>query len=466
MLSRVCQRSKVVESAVSGPLLQARYSSNVVQEHDVILLRQKGPKRFSRRSISPPIHPESTIKIGYGATVQGSDIIGKSLPNSVTDSKGKNVRLHELSLAQYVTNSPRVATPIYPQDATLIVSMLDLNLPVPGEDPVADAGPPVEIFEAGTGMGCLTLHLARAIHGANPAVPPELREALCAAPYAKGRLLRETATDASPDLGSMPHGLDLPSPDLQSQLETHLAGRRAIIQTLDINPSTSRQAHGVIRNFRRAQYLLDIDFHVSTIRSYLAPRLAQSGGEPFLAHAILDLPSATEHADLAIRALRPDGKLIVFTPSITQAIEAVVWAEESTQPVYMDRVIELPESTWAEGFHDSVGGREWDIRSVMPRKYARKSSGAGEDDDGGGGEGGAGGAGPGDEQAGSAEVEKSKKGMVCRPKVGNIVGGGGFLTVFTRRMARQEFDQSPPEESPASKGADDSLDMEVRSGAA
>ncbi|KAL2759182.1 hypothetical protein ACRALDRAFT_2099743, partial [Sodiomyces alcalophilus JCM 7366] len=352
-------------------------------------------------------------------------------------------------LGQYVTNTPRVATPIYPQDATLIVSMLDLNLPVPGEDPEADAAPPVEIFEAGTGMGCLTLHLARALHGANPPVPPELRKALCAAPYAKGRLLRDTATDTSPDLGPMPHELDFSSPDLQAQLETYLSRRRAVVHTLDINPSTSRQAHGVIRKFRRAQYLLDIDFHVSTIRSYLESRLAQSGGEPFLAHAVLDLPSATEHADLVVRSLRPDGKLVMFTPSITQAIEAVVWAEESTQPVYMDRVIELPSSTWSEGFHDGVGGREWDIRSVMPRKYARESGGETVPEK--------------DQDESEEEVGKSKKAIVCRPKVGNLVGGGGFLTIFTRRMVHQEWDDNP-RESPGGKSTDDPLGYGVKEG--
>lgn len=332
------------------------------------------------------------------------------------------------------------------------MSILDLNLPVPGEDPEADAAPPVEIFEAGTGMGCLTLHLARAIHGANPAVPPVLRKALCTAPYAKGRLPRDMATDTSQKPGPMPHELDFsssPSPDLQTQLETYLSRRRAIIHTLDINPSTSRHAHGVIRNFRRAQYLLNIDFHVSTIRSYLEPRLAQSGGEPFLAHAVLDLPSATEHADVVVRALRPDGKLVVFTPSITQAIESVVWAEETAQLVYMDRVIELPSSTFEEGFHDGVGGREWDIRSVMPRKYARRGGGAGAADEGDGAE-----TVREREQAEAEEAGKSKKAIVCRPKVGNMVGGGGFLTIFTRRMARQEYDDSP-HESPAGESADD-----------
>ncbi|CAI0653466.1 unnamed protein product, partial [Colletotrichum noveboracense] len=116
-------------------------------EHDVIVLRQRGD-REAKFHLSPPLRRDGKIKLSYGARLDGSDVIGKTFTDAVKDTTGRDVRLQQVTLAQYVSNSPRVATPIYPQDASMIVSILDLNLPSPGEDPDFDDGPPVEIFEA------------------------------------------------------------------------------------------------------------------------------------------------------------------------------------------------------------------------------------------------------------------------------------------------------------------------------
>ncbi|KAK1996173.1 adenine-N(1)--methyltransferase [Colletotrichum falcatum] len=397
-------------SHIRRSLCRLYSSSRSIREHDVIILRQRGAKE-PKFHLSPPLRPDTPIKLSYGASINASDVIGKTFSDSVTDSVGRDVRFVEPSLAQYIANSPRVATPIYPQDANLIVSFLDLNLPVPGEDPDFDAGPPVEIFEAGTGMGALTLHLARAIHGANPPVPPRLREALCTAPYERNSLPRSVATDgeAAPgyDDGS-PHALDFSGqPELAALHEGHAAGRRAILHTLDVNPTASRMAHGLVRCFRRGMYLADVDFHVRTIRSYLSSRLSRNGGRPFLAHAILDLPASQEHADVAAEALVPGGKLVVFYPSITQILEFVVWAKDSGRPLVLDRVVELQTSTSSGGgdggFRDGTGGRVWDVKVVSLRKAVKEGA-----------------------------TGAAARGLVCRPKVGTLVAGGGFVAVFSR----------------------------------
>ncbi|TDZ54608.1 tRNA (adenine(58)-N(1))-methyltransferase TrmI [Colletotrichum trifolii] len=371
------------------------YSST--HKHDVIVLRQRGIKD-PRFHLSPPLRHDTPIKLTYGAKVNGSDIIGKNFTDNITDSTGRNVRLQEVTLAQYVANSPRVATPIYPQDANMIVSFLDINLPVPGEDADFDAGPAVEIFEAGTGMGALTLHLARAIHGANPPVPEKVRQAICTAEYEKHSLPnRIVADDSALDFTEAPHALKLDDPETRAAYERHRDSRRAVLHTLDVNPTSSRTAHNLVRYFRRGMYLADVDFHVGTIRSYLSSQLALRDHAPFLSHVILDLPASQEHAGVCVDALLPGGKMAVFYPSITQVLDFVVWAEESGQPIKLDRVVELSTST-SNGdvqFRDGLGGRHWDVKTVGIRKTAAK-------------------------------------GVVCRPKVGGLVIGGGFLAVFSR----------------------------------
>ncbi|KAM0581316.1 hypothetical protein ACHAO2_001413 [Verticillium nonalfalfae] len=405
---RTALRTRIRLASRPSQVNGLRCYSRIIQEHDVLLLRQKGARNATKRQVTPPIRSDTTFKAAWGVHVNGSDLIGRTLPCTIQDSKGNNMRLSEVTLAQYVTNIPRVATPIYPHDSSMIVSLLDIDLPAPGEDPVADAGAPFEVFEAGTGMGSLTLHLARTIHGANPAVPAALRAALCAAPYAKGQLLSDVATDDSPELGPHPHSPEGLAPELQAQLDGYRPARRAILHTLDIRPSASRLAHGTIRDFRRALYLLDIDFHVRTIRSFLEPRLAASPDRaPFLSHAVLDLPASADHAELVVEALRPDGRLVVFFPSITQVLDFVKWVTDTTQPVYVERVIELANSTFEPGFSDGVGGREWDVRVVTPKKVARGEV--------------------------EAVGENEGKVTVCRPKVGTMVGGGGFIAVFTKK---------------------------------
>ncbi|KAF4918623.1 tRNA (adenine(58)-N(1))-methyltransferase TrmI [Colletotrichum viniferum] len=383
-------------------------------EHDVIVLRQRGD-REAKFHLSPPLRRDGKIKLSYGARLDGSDVIGKTFTDAVKDTTGRDVRLQQVTLAQYVSNSPRVATPIYPQDASMIVSVLDLNLPSPGEDPDFDDGPPVEIFEAGTGMGALTLHLARAIHGANPPVPLKLREALCTAEYERNTLPRKPATDDdAPEYAHSAHALQIADPELAEMHAKHAASRHAILHTLDINPTSSRMAHKLVRYFRRGLYLSDVDFHVSTIRSYLSSRLAEKGGEPFLAHVILDLPASQEHADVAVQALQPGGKMVVFYPSITQILEFEMWAKDTGQPLVLDRVVELHTSTSNSdsGFKDALGGRNWEVKAVGIRKFER-----------------------------AGETGPASRGYVCRPKVGTLVVGGGFLAVFSRITKKSSVEE-------------------------
>ncbi|KAF7548245.1 hypothetical protein G7Z17_g7187 [Cylindrodendrum hubeiense] len=379
--------------------LSRQYSSgHTVKENDVLFLRQQGTN-FPRWHLTAPLRPESRVRLAYGASVNASDLIGRNLLDVVPDSSGRDVVLHEPSMATYIINSARQATPIYPHDANTIVSLLDLNLPRPGEEDEDANAPPFEIFEAGTGMGSLTLHLARALHAANPPTTPALRNSLCTAHYQLHDF-----------------GLDL-TPEDQAAFDSYRASRRAVLHTLDRNPKHSRAAHKLIRQFRRSLYFPTIDFHIGSIDEYLTERLTQSDGAPFLSHAILDLPSAHENAVPVIQALKPNGLLILFKPSISQIGDFQAWMKRTNQPVRFERVIELAVSTTADGVRDTGGGREWDVKTVIPR---------------------------------GAEADAQPV-QVMRPKVGDRVVGGGFVAILRRYHAKASPEAEPVEEETTSQ---------------
>ncbi|KAI8655052.1 TRNA (adenine(58)-N(1))-methyltransferase catalytic subunit TRM61 [Fusarium keratoplasticum] len=375
----------VLRGRLCMPFRRFYSSSRTIQENDVLFLRQQG-KRAPKWHLTAPLRADSRIRLSYGGSVNSSDLIGRSVLDTVVDSSGRSVVLHEPSMASYIINSARYATPIYPHDANIIVSLLDLNLPRPGEEEydTNQTPQPFEIFEAGTGMGSLTLHLARALHAGNPAVPPSLRNALCSARYKRDEF-----------------GLDL-SPEVSAEYETYRNNRRAILHTLDRNHKHSRAAHSLIRQFRRALYFPTVDFHIGSIDEYISSRLAQTDNEPFLSHAILDLPSAHDHAGPVIQALQPNGLLIIFTPSISQIADFQAWILRSGQPIRPERVIELPVSTTADGVRDTGGGKEWDVKTVIPK-----------------------------DQPDGSPVQ------VMRPRVGDRIAGGGFVAVMRRWPAGQ-----------------------------
>ncbi|KJZ77736.1 hypothetical protein HIM_02913 [Hirsutella minnesotensis 3608] len=358
-----------------------------MHQNDVLLLRQQGA-RHPKWHLTGPIRPDTNVKLSYGASVPAADLVGRSLLDVVCDSKGNSVRLHDPSLASYILRQPqRLATPIYPHDANTIVSLLDLHPSRPGEEDEESDAPPLEIFEAGTGMGSLTLHLARAIHAGNPPVPRALRRALCNAGV-------QHSLEQDPGRAK----LDLSAED-QMALDTYAASRRVVIHTLDRNLKHANGAIKLVRNFRRALYLPSVDFHVGSIRDFFSVRLEQSGGKPFLSHAVLDLPAAHEHAELIVRALHLNGFLVVFQPSISQIAEFDAWIKQTGQGLKLEKVLELPFSTKSEGVDDTGGGKAWDIRTTIPKV---------------------------------AEGDPAKTVQVMRPRVGEYVVGGGFVALLRR----------------------------------
>lgn len=356
-----------------------------------------------RTNTSAPIITEK-LRSGKNVPLTGDflrtdDIIGKLFREVVGSRKKVLYRIHRPSLAEYTDNSPRLVTPIYSQDASLIVSLLDLNPTLPRADSADKAR--FEIFEAGTGHGALTLHLARGIHAANTA-PPEMPELVSELEESEVgyRRLKLDIEDTSDEA----HREKAQKEQVKAAFDEWRSTRRAVIHTLDINEKHSAHAQKVVKNFRNGLYYGHVDFHVGTVEEYLSGRLSESGQQPFLEHAILDLPGTQGYLDIVAKALKPGGSLLVFCPSVTQIIECIKDVKENKLPLFMEKTVEM-------GGAIGVGGREWDVRPVKPRALQKS-------------------------EVLEAGLETADKGweMICRPKVGVRIAGGGFVGQFQRTV--------------------------------
>ena len=306
-------------------------------------------------------------------------------------------------------------------------------------------GPPsLEILEAGTGHGALTLYLARAIHAAN-------------APQMEGKA----------NLGSLEgHGSTWNEPDITVDEDNHGSNtvnkravgygreerpanlykhfkdkRRAVIHTVDISSKHSARGKKIVKGFRQGMYAGDVEFHVGDVSNWIDEQvLSRSSNlkeEPFLSQIILDMPSIQHHVRKAASVLHVNGSLMAFNPSISQIVAIVDVVKRQCLPLHLERVLELgPNMT---------GGREWDVRFVKPRDETRsgiaevaelvndRDKGTSADSP----EQGAAVKATETEEQDHEETQalgKQDTGwrMVCRPKVGQRVLAGGFLGVWKK----------------------------------
>lgn len=303
---------------------------------------------------------------------------------------------------------------MYSADANLIVSLLDIHA-TPSFDGQHD-GPSIEILEAGTGHGALTLHLARAIHAANASIA------------AVEGSQKQPVTEYPKEL------------------------RQAILHTVELSQQHSEHAKKVVRGFRQGLYSNDVDFYVGSISDWIDQQidlrqLREKDDKAFLSHIILDMPSSYKHIEKAASVLLSQGNLILFNPSITQIIDAVETIRKNRVPVYLDRVLELG--------HTLTGGKEWDVRAFKPRAVAQaeqeeriaggrngirtdvasnedgpgsmeEPSGEGSDET------------PFTEPVQAEKLAKETQGfeMICRPKAFSRIVGGGFVGIWKKKTPR------------------------------
>ena len=285
----------------------------------------------------------------------------------------------------------------------------------------------MEILEAGTGHGALTLFLSRAIHAANP-------------PRPAGMSLLDFKPSSPSDSDATDVDEEEASPASSYLLRQYKNDRRAVIHSVEMKKQYSKHAEKVVRGFRRGMYADNIDFHVGDVSEWvnaeLKARQDANGSvtiSPFLTHAFLDLPGPLNHLRTVASALHTDGMLVVFNPSITQITDCFRKVKDDGIPLHLDKVLEL-------GTNGSTGGREWDVRASNPRAVtsqrtpeAQSKTQAADGDVEAATEG---------EQksheveqadAAAASTKPREWNFVCRPKVGERIVGGGFLGVFRKK---------------------------------
>lgn len=292
------------------------------------------------------------------------------------------------------------------------MSLLDIHVDTPTLG--TEGGAPLEILEAGTGHGALTLHLSRAIHAANPPRPTD-------------PIYASTQADEPEDAVYLGESVS----DLQeANLESWNASRRAIVHTLDISSKHSKHARKIVDGFRRGMYSGNVDFHVGDISEWVAAQKAsRKTDSAFLSYVFLDLPNADSHLANVASVLHVNGLLAVFNPSITQIVECVEIIRKQKLPYLLDQVIEL-----------GVGNiRQWDVRAVKPRATLKNVSPKVNEDHSELESPRQGAIDPVEGQLArdneleeEASKQEEKWAMVCRPKVGDRVVGGGFLALWRR----------------------------------
>ncbi|KAJ5089379.1 hypothetical protein N7532_008063 [Penicillium argentinense] len=394
---------------------------SIFREGDRIVLHNKQP------ILTKPLKRGDKTNLRRGH-LEHDRVIGSRVWETVQAHKGPDVRPSLPTLDEYVALTPRHVTPIYPHDANLIVSLLDLhpNTPAAGEE-----GPPsIEILESGTGHGSLTLHLARAIHAANTTPPP--RPVKSQIQFLEDRAKRPGEED-SEDVGGTDavSGVDT----VQEEWNAWRAQRNAVIHTVDVSSKFSKLAEKNVQGFRRGMYSGDVDFYVGPVENWVAEQMKrrtksgvlssltlQRSMEPFLSHAILDMPSAQLRIPHVAPIIKRDGFLIVFVPSITQIGDCVRLIRQHHLPLVQERVVEL-------GMGIS-GGRQWDVRLAIKKSGADPSSWntTSEADEASADE-------PEDVSEApvtEAPAKENEQVMVCRPKVGLRTMGGGFVGIWRR----------------------------------
>ncbi|KAE8133252.1 S-adenosyl-L-methionine-dependent methyltransferase [Aspergillus pseudotamarii] len=417
---------------------------SVFREGDRAIIHGKTP------SLTKPLQPgqKTDLRRGY---LEHSSIIGRRVRERIQAQKGQHninyltsflhpstgpeYRLTLPTLDEYVVLTPRLVTPIYAADANLIVSLLDIHVapPAEGEEHTQQ---PLEILESGTGHGSLTLHLARAIQAANPTPPP--LPAQSQIQYLQGRPVRPDEKPEEKDKKSAPKNETAIDPT-QQQWDTWRSQRRAIIHTVDVSPKFSAHAEKIVRGFRRGLYAGNVDFYVGHVENWITEQkrlrtptsllpLTQKSADPFLSYAILDMPAAHQRITHVAPILKENGVLAVFMPSITQIGDCVDLIRRQKLPFILEKVVELGAGI--------SSGRQWDVRFAVRKSRADPSSwnepsetseGAVHQDrealD------------DGSVESISTPEEAPKEEdnvLVCRPKVGSRIVGGGFVGVWRR----------------------------------
>ncbi|KAF3921949.1 hypothetical protein ABW20_dc0102709 [Dactylellina cionopaga] len=245
-------------------------------------------------------------------------------------------------MEEYIVQYERTVTPIYPADAAAIVHSLDLHV----SPEIENSNGPLEVLEAGTGHGSLTLHLARALH----------------AGYA-GR-----------------------------KGERYSGYPTAYLHSVDKSKASIRAAENLIKGFRRGMYSgKSLKFYRSDLEFWLRLQLnlrkngssphgipdrmdwssmirnssseSELLGEteftedvPFLSACVLDMPDIRPVLPLLQRALHRGAIVGYWAPSVTQIADVIRYLKMHKSPFYVEKVLEFVSG------NSGAGAKAWDVR--------------------------------------------------------------------------------------------------------
>lgn len=202
-------------------------------------------------------------------------------------------------------------------------------------------------------------------------------------------------------------------------------------------------------------YAGSVDFHVGDLGKFIDAECERRGTKGRIFHHILlDLPGVHEYIVRAAQALRADGTLIVFCPSITQIAQCVEVIRKLKLGLSYDQVVELGAGYGA--------GKQWDVRLVPAKKKTTPAldSRRGQESvavtkevepvtkDSSSGVFGFlrrlfGGKPPNSVSSTAGLAEEEVFYTVCRPSVGHKVVGGGFVGVW---RAKRDWEKSDEED--------------------
>lgn len=290
----------------------------------------------------------------------------------------------------------------------------------------------------------MTLHLSRAIQAANPPVPEFDSEAPSYSIKSVSDDLAESHSSANEEA--------------TKTWQDWRKSRRAIVHSVEISPTCSRHAEKkVVAGFCRGLYSPHIDFHIANVNDWVDEQLEQRNHEAFLSYVFLDMPSSHRYLAKTINAMKENALIAIFVPSITQIGDCAREIKANGLPLRMEKALELGDGI--------SNGRLWDVRLVFKKakdpiegsrtsphresesrnpvdELATTQAGESEEDE------------SAQEEAhtqsetsatvSTREEDRSSilalgKGepseepvMVCRPKVGERVVGGGFVGLWRR----------------------------------
>lgn len=158
------------------------------------------------------------------------------------------------------------------------------------------------------------------------------------------------------------------------------------------------------------------------MKEWITEHLAQNGATPFLDIAVLDMPGVESYISSTIPAIKEGGSLLVFVPQITQIATCVQEIVTKDLGLKLEKVVELGDGVST--------GRMWDVRmATLKNTRLSKRLKQGDSD------------GEVVDQNGASEGTAPSIGtippMVCRPIVGEVTRGGGFIGLW-KKITRSE----------------------------